>query len=124
MNQTDIFNAFNGIISKTAIINRDGEYMIRGKWCFIANEGNIWDIWLCNPVNLAAGLGTRKLRSMLQRLRGHVKTPFVELDGEAWCKEAGIEGILTSLAVLGIRKKKKVNLEHMKLLNYNLRAKI
>ena len=109
MTKQEIFDAFSGAISKTAIVDLDGEYVIRGRWCIIANEGDLWDIWLCNPKDIVNGLGARKLTNLVGHLNSLVEWPFRELNGEAYTKVAGTALISASLRLLGIKKKRHMS---------------
>ena len=114
MNKTQIFSAFDGKISKTAIQCIDDEWQIKGKWCYVApddNNGNVWDIWLCNPNDIAVGLSQRRVRSINHALESTGKMEFNELTGEAWGKVRDKEVILENLKLLGIRKKRIVSPE-------------
>ena len=106
MEKQQIFDAFNSKISKTQIVNRDGEFVIQGKFCVIAPEGSGWDVWICSPDDLVNGLGERRLTSILTNLEiSLTKTVFTRLNGEAhtWVRDTSL--ILSSLKLLGIRKK-------------------
>ena len=117
MTKDKIYRAFDGKLSRKAIIERDGEWVIQGKWCIAAPEADgIWDLWLCHPQDMAAGLGQRKVRNTLKTLQKSILalktstgTAFRELTGEAWGKVAGTTLILANTAVLGIRRKRKVS---------------
>lgn len=121
MTQTEIYNAFDGKLSRSAIKERDGEYVIQGKWCIAApEEGGIWDIWICNPKDITAGLGQGKVRNILKTLQKSilalgttVKSSFKELTGEAHGKVVGTAEILANTAVLGIRRKRKISQEQI-----------
>jgi len=111
MNKADIYKAFESKISKTAIQHRYNEWVIKGKYCIIApddNNGDIWDIWICNPGDITAGLSQRKVKSMVCTLESTGKMEFNELTGEAWDKARDKEIIFGNLKLLGIRKKRKV----------------
>ncbi len=110
LNKEGIYCAFGGRISKKAIQLIDDEWRIVGKWCYVTQDDeHVWDIWICNPADIAAGLGQRKVRNMLHALKSCVGEPFHELTGEAWGKVRGTQLILNNLAVLGIRKKRTVS---------------
>ncbi len=113
MNQTDILNAFEGRISKTAIRQVDDEWRVVGKFCYVTKDetGDTWDIWICSPSNLVAGLGRRKVRNIISRLESCTGEHFHELTGEAWGKVRGTEIILQNLDHLGIRKKRQISEE-------------
>ncbi len=110
MNQTEIYDAFDGRISKTAIQLVDDEWRIVGNWCYVIYDGNnMWDVWICNPPCLRDGLGQRKVKNIICSFKGVVKTPFRELTGEAYTKVQGTDAILNNLGLLGIRKKRQIS---------------
>lgn len=113
MTKQEIFDAFNDLISKKSIVQRDDEWVIQGKWCIIANEGDLWDIWLCNPKDMVNGLGARKLTNLVSHLNSLVEWPFRELNGEAYTKVAGTALISASLRLLGIKKKRNLSQEQI-----------
>ena len=111
MRKQDIFDAFKGQISKIAIVNRDGEFVLQGKFCVVSPIEDRWDIWLCKPKDIAAGLSARKLQSLIRRLDlASLEGGFTELDGEAWFRVFSTDFVLQNLPVLGIRRKKRANL--------------
>ena len=112
MTKEEIYNAFNGKISRTAIIDRGGEYVVQGKYCIAApEEDSIWDVWVCNPKNISAGLSQKRVNSTLSALQGCDKRPIRVLTGEGWVKVAGTEKIIANLAPLGIPRKRKISPE-------------
>ena|SRR3990167_3241010 len=114
MTKDEIYRDLGGKISRTAIIDRDGEYVIQGKYCIAApEEGGIFDVFICNPKNMAAGLGQKRVRNMLRAWKTSVGTTFRELTGEAWAKVAGTDEILANAAILGIRRKRKISPEQI-----------
>jgi len=116
MNKADIYKAFGDKISKTAIQCIDDEWRIKGKWCYVTpddEQGEIWDIWICNPENIAAGLSQRRFKSIIHALESTGKVGFNELTGEAWGKVTDKSLILENLKLLGIRKKRQVSPEQI-----------
>ncbi len=114
MRKSKIFQAFDGKTSMTAIQFRYDEWVIKGKFCIVAPDdeiGNVWDIWICNPGDIKAGLSQRKVKSMVRTLESTGKMEFNELTGEAWGKPRDQEIILGNLKLLGIRKKRQVSPE-------------
>ena len=111
MNQSQLFDAFKGRISKTAIRKVDDEWRIVGKFCFVTkdDDGDVWDIWICSPSNLSAGLGRRKLKHILSGFNLPTGEGFYEATGEAWGKVRGTGIILQNLDLLGIRKKRQLS---------------
>jgi len=106
MKKSELVAAFPAI-SSTAIQERDGEYVIVGKFCIITSQGGgRCDVWLCNSKDLAEGLSTRKLNILLKKLR--LKEGFTVLDGEAYAHCRGKKLIENNLKLLGIRKRRQI----------------
>jgi len=114
LNKSELIQSFP-MISPTAIQERDGEFVIIGKFCLIASlGGNRWDVWLCNPKNLIKGLSTRKLNVLLENLQQ--EAGFTVLVGEAYTKVQGTELIENNLDLMGIRKRRQITEERRKAL--------
>ena len=114
MNKADIYKAFEDKISSTVIQLRYDEWVIKGKFCIVApddEDGGVWDIWICNPDDIAAGLSQRRVRNITQALESTGKMEFNELTGEAWGKVRDKEVILNNHKLLGIRKKRQITPE-------------
>lgn len=106
--KTELYEVFQGKISKTAICFVDTEYRIVGKFCFIAPVGRgEWGLWLCNPKNLAKGLSTRKLAFLLAQLPQ--EAAFTKLNGEAYATLQGVDLILNNLNLFGIKKRRRLS---------------
>ena len=121
MGRDEIYNFFDQNISKKAIQNIDDEWQVVGKWCRIAIEENdVIDIWLCNPIDIATGLGTRKLRTLILALNSTVEGEFRELTGEAYTKTSLKDSNLLNLNLLGIRKKRIISDECQQKLTHGL----
>jgi len=108
MNKTEIFNAFNGQISRTAIREAGGEYWVVGKYCYVAPQDGGWDVWICNTRDLTAGLGQRKVHNLCQAIFGRIKSgpQHKIVDGEAWGL-VKTETVLLNAKILGIRRKRR-----------------
>ncbi len=111
MNKQQIFDAFDGQLSKKAIIQADGVWRIKGKDVEIEYLGDgIWDVYICNRQNMANGVGQRRVNNVLKLFK---PTPaaVTELTGEAFV-QGRLEDIkpviLSHRAFLGIRKKREV----------------
>lgn len=113
MTKQELFDAFDGKISKASIVDRDGEFVIQGKFCVIAPEGeNVWDIWIGSPDDLYSGLSQRKVTGIITSLqKSAVGSAVRELTGEADTRVRGTGLILSNLRVLGIRKKREISPE-------------
>ena len=110
MTKQEIFDAFQGEISKTAIIQKDGAWRIVGKWCEIERVGNLWDIFICNPGDMTKGLGQRKVNNIIDRLKiPPTNGTFRILNGEAYTQVQDINLILQNLSLLGIRRKRRLS---------------
>ena len=114
MTKSEIYEAFDQKISKIAIVERDGNYVIQGKWSIVEPIGRAFDVWICNPTDMTKGLGTRKVNNMLEAFQSHTRTPFHRLNGEAYTRVAGKEIILQNLDLLGIRKKRQYSDETLR----------
>lgn len=114
MNKSELSQAFP-TISPTAIQERDGEFVIVGKFCLIATlGGDRWDVWLCNPKDISKGLSTRKLNVLLEKLQQ--EEGFTALNGEAYAQVQGKELVENNLDLLGIRKRMQLSEERRKAL--------
>jgi len=115
MNKQELYDYFMQKISKVAIQDIDGEYMITGKFCRVGidPDGQI-DLWICNHRDLYKGLGQGKVNNILQAINSHVKTRFSIVNGEAWGKLQDKAVILKNLKILGIRKKTERSPEALK----------
>jgi hypothetical protein len=130
MNKQQLFDALGGVVSKTAIVNRDGRYAVRGKYAIVTpNEApDSFDVWVCNPADIAAGLGTRAVRFRMAAIREKARLigPYgrqldsdesepesacVELDGEAYFPSVPAAVVTACLTELGIRRKRTVSPE-------------
>lgn len=114
MTKKQLFNYFNGQISMKAICKIDGEWQIIGKWCRVSiDDDGLIDLFICNSADMYAGLGARKLKNIVSSLKSRVGTTFTEGNGEAWGKVRDKEVILQNITLLGIRRKRQVNYQHM-----------
>ena len=112
MNKQELYDYFDGQISKTCIhIADDGEAVVRGKYATIAVEedGNI-DVWICNNKDLPKGLGQKAVNNRVQAIPECRKWRI--LDVEAWGKVTDKGVIQRNLKLLGIRKKMVVSESH------------
>ncbi len=106
MSQIEVYEAFDQKISKTVIVSDGCEWGITGKFCRVTPEGNQWDVWLCNPKDIAAGIGTGKRNNIVEALGTDLNWHL--LDREAWAIVPK-ERILDNLKALGIRRKRIVS---------------
>ncbi len=114
MNKQQLFDYFDQKISKTAINNIDGDWLVTGKFCRIGiDEDGQVDLWICNHRDITKGLGTRKLRNILSTIKSLTTAKIHELNGEAWVKLSDKSVVLLSLPLLGIRKKKVISQKHL-----------
>ena len=108
----DPLKEFPGYVQ--AIQNIPGDWLVTGKFCRIGiDEDGLIDLWICNHKDITKGLSTRKLRNILSRIKSLTTATIHELTGEAWVKLSDKSVILTSLPLLGIRKKKVISREHL-----------
>ena len=138
MNKQELFDAFDGKISKTAIQLLNDEYQIVGKFCRITflDYGNgvyAWDVWICNHKDIAKGLGQSKVHNIVSSLTGIprnqisldnplVNGPHTVLNGEAVVWVGSTEIILKNLSLLGIRKKTQYSKEQLERMRERARA--
>jgi hypothetical protein len=100
--------------SSTAYRIVDDEYIVVGKHCRCAYLGNdCWDIWLCNPADLVAGLSQRKVRSISARIAEILPQQggFRELTGEGVYPSMSTADLLRSAPLLGIKRRRAANPE-------------
>lgn len=114
----------------------DPEWAVVGKYCRITPVPGSWDVWLCNPRDLAAGLSSRKLTSMLKAIADKADPSnaphspknalkvggWTMLDGEAYSRGLSADTIARCLRNLGIRRKRAMSEEQRKLATERLRA--
>ena len=108
----DLYDRFDQRISKKCIKHDGCEWGITGKYCRITPmDGKYWDLWLCNPKDIAKGLGTRRLSRIISILSAKMLPgkPFTELTGEAYTQVATKDLILGNLSLLGINRKRIVS---------------
>ena len=123
MNKSALYEYFNQKIAKSAIQNIDDDWLVVGKYCRVGldEDGQI-DVWICNHKDIPAGLGTRKVKNILSSLNLTVKTPFMELNGEAWMKTRNKDLILRNLKLLGIRAKRQLSPEALEILRERMKT--
>jgi len=153
--KSELYEAFRGQISRKAITGawppdenpvEHLEYAIVGKFCRVVDmDSGGWDVWLCNPRDLAAGLGTGKLHNIIRGIEHRcfgidpgsinfaARTPggrraiingrWNVLDGEAYTQTLGVDDILRSVDLLGISRKREVSDAHRKRFAEMVRAR-
>ena len=117
MTQSEIFSAFGGRISISAIRLLDDGWEIVGKWCRILRIGDRWDVFVCNPDDMYSGLSQRKVKAIIdgvqKRLREvgkpHKNGVWRVLDGEAYTQALDADQIVETLDLLGVRKARKLS---------------
>ncbi len=109
MTKSELYNFFNQKISKTAIVNECDEFQLIGKFCKVSVDDGVIDLWLCNPRDLAKGLGSRRLNSIVAALNSTVERPFTILNGEAYTKTRDKDLILKNARLLGLRLKRQLS---------------
>jgi hypothetical protein len=109
MNKQELFAAFDGRVSKSALHVIDDEVCVVGKYCRVSpmEAPDMFDLWLRNALSSTDGLGSRKLTHIIGALG--TELPWCRLDGEAHVTVRK-ETILNNLAVLGIRKRRATKL--------------
>ena len=109
-----IFEACGGQVSMTCIEKRHGEWVIKGKYCILAPlDDGTWDLWICNPDDMSAGLHQRSVNHRVKKLE---KIPqnrtFTMLTGEAHTTLPNLENLVSNselLRLLGVRRKKQLS---------------
>lgn len=106
MNQREWVDTLGHLVAKSAIQLVNDEWVIQGKWCIISFIGSDqFDVFICNPQDLAKGLGTRKLHILMSHKNLPGKGQLRELKGEAYSNVALKDLTPDLLAFLGVRKK-------------------
>jgi len=101
---------FRERVSRSAIRQESGEMVIRGKWCEITQVGDRLDVFICNPDDMQAGLGQRKVTNIVRALEKTAQEGvFTVLNGEAYTQGLSVEIVCQHLSLLGIRKKRRVS---------------
>ncbi|HNP36498.1 MAG TPA: hypothetical protein PKK10_11655 [Woeseiaceae bacterium] len=119
MNKKELFDAFDGQISKTAIVptcDEPGHYKIVGRYGEIEPmvDGS-WDVWLTDTTSAAATLSERKVTGMLDVLSESWKASTEDTykiyrgSGESWVSLPGIAAVRAVLPVLKVRRKKQLS---------------
>lgn len=115
MNKTEIFEAFDGLISKTAIKNGgtsgEPDWYVEGKWARISPvEFGKWDVWVHNKADLAAGLTEHRVSAILKKVDTIVDRDVrvVRYDGEA-AMTLNTDEVLRCTRALGIRRTRVVS---------------
>ena len=116
MNQSEIFSAFGGRISLSAIRLLDDGWEVVGKRCRILPIGETWDVFVCNPDDMYSGLSQRRVKAIIsgteKRLsdvgKPHKNGVWRVLDGEAYTQALDADQIVETLDLLGIRKAKRL----------------
>ena len=112
MKTADIHRLTGEKIGRTAVqagSTESSARQIHGKWAvitpFVTDEEILWDVWILNNRDRTAGLTSRKLTAILDKLqfRGHVH----RLDGEAHFTAPSATWIVDRLKTLGIRRRRK-----------------
>lgn len=107
MNKAKLTDATNGAFSEPAYRCIDREWMVVGKFCRCTYNGDqTWDVWLCNPEDIRAGLTQRRVRSIAQKVR--VNCRFIELTGEGVYPSMTTAELLINRHLLGIRKRRAI----------------
>jgi hypothetical protein len=123
MNKQQIFDAFDGKLSKTCIKQVDGQWRIIGRDVEIEYMGDdCWDFYVRNIENIAAGIGTGRVNNVLAKFSS-VGTPVAKLNGEGYTQGSlqQIKSVvLANRAFFGIPKKRELSEEQLENMRKNL----
>ena len=116
MTRQDVFDYFDQQIAQRCITHDGYEWGVTGKYCrvTILDDGNL-DLWLCNPQNIAKGLGTRRMNRILSILSEKMPpgTTVGKLDGEAYTQGPLKDVVLGNLSLLGVFRKRTYSASHL-----------
>ena len=117
MTRKELETAFQGKLSRRCFIQRDGEWVLQSKWCVIERVGDYWDIWLCTPLDIAKGLGARKIKNVIRGFNsGPTQPRWTVLTGEAFTRVLDADVILRSVAVAGLFFKRQPSDQQLEVL--------
>ena len=116
-----IIEALRGQVSETCVIKRDNQWLLQGKYCLLTPfDDGTWDLWICNPADMNAGLSQQAVNYRVRKLRKIPQTrDFVILNREAHTNLPGLDEIISDpdlLRLLGIRRKKQLSAAQKKVL--------
>lgn len=130
MNKSEIHTALEKRASKSAIqatwLGIDDDWHVRGKWGRITPsdlEPDRWDVWVCNPNDIAAGLTEHRVTSVLKKIADRLdrNVDVTRLDGEAHMTLETKE-VIEILPAMGVRKARVVSSETKGRMIANLEA--
>ena len=100
-----------GELSDRCIQKIEGEWQLVGTYCrcTLLPDGDAWDVWVCNPADLRAGLGQRRVRAIRKSMPD---LKFTELTGEGFFPRVPTARLLDSRVNLGLRKRARFSDEH------------
>ena len=109
-----LFDALCGQISKTCIVKRGRDWVVKGKSCIISRHSDgTWDIWICDPNNPRGRLGKRSVTNRTSKLRKYAQEgSLTTVNGEAWLTVRSIDFLVQDPALcrlLGIRRKRQLS---------------
>ena len=127
MNKQQIFDAFNGYFSKTGIVEVDGEWRLRGKWCemvpYIEDDVVMVDLFIRNVETISEPVPYRKLAAI--RVLLPAQWDWHDLTGEAWV-QVPVVAIMPQVEVLSkvckVRKKQTYTDEQLAAMRERLKG--
>lgn len=125
--KTALHEALNKKVSKVAITNMwDGyedNWFVLGKWCRVTPVDGEWDVWVCNPKDLAVGLSNRKVSNIAKAIFSLIdrKPEIVFFEGEAQLTLTS-EEVIRCLKPLGIRRARALSPEQTEALVQRMAA--
>ena len=110
MNKQELYNACQGVISKLAINEYSGSWVIMGKWGMIEHMDDYWDIW-CTGVHRGEVLGTKRVNILSEKLKSCI-TDIDTVFNNEWTGVCRDTSLIPFIAVcIGARKRKRYSPE-------------
>lgn len=110
MNKAELETVTENRFARNSIRLVDDEMTVVGKFSRSVYLGNgLWDVWVCNPGNIATGLTSRKITAIDAAIcaLGLSTGVFQRFEGEGAYPKMPTATLLRSASVLGIRKRKR-----------------
>lgn len=114
LRKVDVREVFNNKLANSAVVCVNEENIVVGRYCQVTiGEDGEFDIWICNPKDIAKGVSQRKVNSMVEVLSKHPGVgKITTLSGEAYFNTKDVNVVLDNLKLLGISKRRSVSKEN------------